>query len=63
MEPLGRVRAIFGSMDTQELLNLAERCMRLARAETNLELARKLKELSEDYLARAKSAGPSQDPN
>lgn len=39
--------------DPRELLSLAQRCLRLARNQTNADLARKLRDLAQDYTKRA----------
>jgi hypothetical protein len=46
-------------MDAKELQDLAERCRRLAKSETNLDFARKLRELANDYERRACQPGTS----
>ena len=52
-------------MDANELKDLAERCRRLAKSETNLDFARKLSELANDYERRAcqPDASPTKGSN
>jgi len=44
-------------MDTKELKSLAERCLRLAAASTDPELARQLRAIAQDYLDKARQSG------
>jgi hypothetical protein len=42
-------------MDANELKSLAERCLRLAASSTDLELAKQLRAIAQDYLDKARS--------
>lgn len=44
-------------MDTKELKSLAERCLRLAAASTDPELARQLRAIAQDYLDKMRQSG------
>jgi hypothetical protein len=44
-------------MDAKELKSLAERCLRLAAASTDLQLANQLRAIAQDYLDKARQSG------
>ena len=44
-------------MDAKELKSLAERCLRLAAASTDPELARQLRAIAQDYLLKMRQSG------
>jgi hypothetical protein len=43
-------------MDAKELKSLAERCLRLAASSTDLELAKQLRAIAQDYLDKARQS-------
>jgi len=56
IQQAGDQPAKLGRMNTDEFRKLAERCRRLANAETNEELKQQLIAMSEEYAAKAQAA-------